>query len=650
MSFARTAHLLATAVLRKCAIADLRNCAIAQRCRTAVCLATVAAATILLTPPAAASDYVETEALFHARAIQEAFDTLATHIEDGSTAAVSWTGTTPPSSTGWLADWTARGLGARYCDNVLLVHVTTASMKGTGTNLGVVQLAPHLEAKARNRDVAPLHWLDAGTAEGILGRESITLPACFGTTPSDRPALAGPVVDPFTVTTDQVTFEHQARACPAGFHGTGQTWVREATQKLNGRGDPTGTPTTGPWSLLVDHCRADTVTWEYYRQSCTFTPGAPHVGTLTGDAVWRRQKSVTASGTSYGAPEFVSTTCWTDPNPTPPVPTETTSTTSETRSVSCGAGYTGSRTQRRTLTWRHLKWPWDASATVQRVSQTNWATSSNTCRRIPPPPPQCPQGQVGTPPNCVTPTPPPPGQCPQGQVGTPPNCVTPTTPQQCPQGQVGTPPNCVTPTTPQQCPQGQVGTPPNCTTPTTPQCPQGQVGTPPNCTTPTPPPPGQCPAGQTGTPPNCVTPTTPQQCPQGQVGTPPNCVTPTTPQQCPQGQVGTPPNCVTPTTPQQCPQGQVGTPPNCVTPTPPQCPQGQVGTPPNCTTPDPPKPPKKCVDRDKGGGCPKDSSGNNNGGRGGNVGGGWDTDGDGKADVADLSDVDEADRPNANYV
>ena len=192
----------------------------------------------------------------------------------------------------------------------------------------------------------------------------------------------------------------------------------------------------------------------------------------------------------------------------------------------------------------------------------------------------CPEGQVGTPPNCTTPPPP---MCPEGQVGTPPNCTTPPPPM-CPEGQVGTPPNCTTPPPP-ICPEGQVGTPPNCTTPPPPMCPKGQVGTPPNCTTPPPP---MRPEGQVGTPPNCTTPP-PPMCPEGQVGTPPNCTTPPPPM-CPEGQVGTPPNCTTPPPP-MCPEGQVGTPPNCTTPPPPMCPEGQVGTPPNCTTPPPPPPP-----------------------------------------------------------
>ena len=89
--------------------------------------------------------------------------------------------------------------------------------------------------------------------------------------------------------------------------------------------------------------------------------------------------------------------------------------------------------------------------------------------------PTCPEGQVGTPPDCTIPPPP---MCPLGQVGTPPDCTIPPPPM-CPLGQVGTPPDCTT-----MCPLGQVGTPPDCTTPPPPMCPLGQVGTPPDCTTP----------------------------------------------------------------------------------------------------------------------------------------------------------------------
>ena len=194
-----------------------------------------------------------------------------------------------------------------------------------------------------------------------------------------------------------------------------------------------------------------------------------------------------------------------------------------------------------------------------------------------PPPPMCPEGQVGTPPDCETPPPP---MCPEGQVGTPPDCETPPPPM-CPEGQVGTPPDCETPPPP-MCPEGQIGTPPDCETPPPPMCPEGQIGTPPDCETPPPP---MCPEGQVGTPPDCETPP-PPMCPEGQVGTPPDCETPPPPM-CPEGQVGTPPDCETPPPP-MCPEGQIGTPPDCETPPPPMCPEGQIGTPPDCETPPPP--------------------------------------------------------------
>lgn len=54
------------------------------------------------------------------------------------------------------------------------------------------------------------------------------------------------------------------------------------------------------------------------------------------------------------------------------------------------------------------------------INSTNKTNANFTLST--PPPPTCPAGQVGTPPNCTTPPPP---TCPAGQVGTPPNCSTP---------------------------------------------------------------------------------------------------------------------------------------------------------------------------------------------------------------------------------
>lgn len=112
------------------------------------------------------------------------------------------------------------------------------------------------------------------------------------------------------------------------------------------------------------------------------------------------------------------------------------------------------------------------------------------------PSPDCPQGQIGTPPDCFA-LPGVGNGCPDGQFGTPPDCTA--LPAGCPAGQVGSPPDCSTP--PAECPAGQTGTPPDCTTPPA-TCPAGQSGTPPTCTTPA----ATCPAGQTGTPPACAAP------------------------------------------------------------------------------------------------------------------------------------------------
>ena len=344
-------------------------------------LGAVLAGALGVTPAAMAQG--EAEALDHAQTIEAAWQRLEDHIRLRSTAATSWPGVTPPASTGWQADWTTRGLGALYCDSVLVVFAARADLKGVGDDQRSVRLAPHLEAARSHDEVPPLHWLQAGEAEGILGRASVSLPACMaGTAPSGRVALAGEVIDPFTVSNQVLTPERQDRACPAGTHGAGQVWARDLAQEVNGRGDDVGSPVPGPWRLLVDHCVADYTEWVHYRTACTFTPGPPHSGTLTGESVWRRQKSVSAAGETWlTAPEFVSTSCWTDPNPTPPTPTDWETTTTETRTASCGSGYTGTRTQQRTKTWSNRKWHWDASPTTRLTATGSWTTTATTCRK-----------------------------------------------------------------------------------------------------------------------------------------------------------------------------------------------------------------------------------------------------------------------------
>jgi hypothetical protein len=74
----------------------------------------------------------------------------------------------------------------------------------------------------------------------------------------------------------------------------------------------------------------------------------------------------------------------------------------------------------------------------------NTCVGINVCNQAPPPP-SCPTGQTGSPPNCSTPctsncSPPPPPPCTNGTVGTPPNC-------QCPTGTEAAGKSCQTPPT-----------------------------------------------------------------------------------------------------------------------------------------------------------------------------------------------------------
>jgi hypothetical protein len=69
-------------------------------------------------------------------------------------------------------------------------------------------------------------------------------------------------------------------------------------------------------------------------------------------------------------------------------------------------------------------------------------------------------------------------------------------PRVCPQGTVGTWPNC----RPRPCPKGTVGTYPNCRKVLPPKCPPGMVGRPPNCR------PRPCPPGRVRVRGRCIKP------------------------------------------------------------------------------------------------------------------------------------------------
>ena len=332
------------------------------------------------------------EALSHARAIAEAWRRLEDHILRRSGAAVSWTGSIPPAATGWLDAWTERGVRARYCAGTLLVYMEPASLKGVGRDQRAVQVAPHLYAGGDGGpQLAALHWLESGVAEGTAGRPDVAIPACLsdssfgGPLLSGRVALAGTVKDPHLDLRDRVSHERSVEDCPAGTHGGGRTMTREVRQTHDGRGDPVGDPVTGTWQVSIDDCRADYSEWEHYTLECSWLAGPPHNREMTGQEIWRREKTVTAAGVSWGTPEFVSTSCWEGRVPALPQAQVTESLRTETSSGACPAGYSGTVAMSRTVTERSTLWPWDSQPTMQDIPG-NWIADESGCQRIVNPP------------------------------------------------------------------------------------------------------------------------------------------------------------------------------------------------------------------------------------------------------------------------
>ena len=339
------------------------------------------------------------EALAHARAVTTAWRRLESYILEGSAgtpdpdgASVSgWSGAVPPAASGWLADWTLRGVRARYCEDTLLVYLAPERLKGVGRDHRAVQAAPHAYAGGGANGQAPvLHWLEAGRATGAAGRPSVTLPACLSDTafggplPSGRAALAGTVRDPYAHTNERVSRERQLEDCAADEHGQGRTRVRDVTQTHDERGNPVGDPVHGPWQLLIDECRADFTAWENYTLVCHWDAGPPHNRRMEGREIWRRLKSVTAEGETLGPPEFVSTSCWTGKVPVPPTAVVTETAQTEAMTDGCPPGYTGSQDYRRTATRRATQFPWDAEPVVQ-ISHGPWILETDSCQAVIPP-------------------------------------------------------------------------------------------------------------------------------------------------------------------------------------------------------------------------------------------------------------------------
>ena len=325
------------------------------------------------------------EALAHAGAVETAWRRLETHILEESTGPVAWTSAVPPTATGWQSAWTARGLEARYCGDTLLIYLAPETLKGVGRDHRAVHAAPHAYGGG---EVPVLHWLENGRAEGGAGRASVALPACLsaadagGPLPSGRAALAGRVRDPYRHTSESVSRERREEPCAEGEHGEGRTLVREVTETRNGRGDPVGDAVFGPWQVSIDLCRADYSQWEHYTLACHWDAGPPHNRRMEGREVWRRLKTVTAAGESLGAPEFVSTSCWSgEALPPAPEPEVTEDSREETKTGACPAGYTGSLGYRRTVTLRSTRFPWDGAPVTQTIYGA-WSVESDDCREV----------------------------------------------------------------------------------------------------------------------------------------------------------------------------------------------------------------------------------------------------------------------------
>ena len=351
------------------------------------------------------------DALAHARALEAAYDRLEQHITADATAATagSWPNDLPPAATGWVRDWTDRGIRARYCGDTLLVYVVEAGAMRGGTAQRSVQAAPRLYGPADTRGPA-LHWLRrAGTsgveAHGGAGRSSVVLPTCMTSgLPTDRVGLAsgaGAVPDPWTDTWVSRRADIEWRACPSGHHvpggriASGQRWrvVRERTMSRHGQ--PIGAETVASQAMERDHCVAD-----YTRHVCVPNASPPPVAV----ARYFRVEADPSGETRHR--QFT-------PAPVPPnpcasltaAPSVSVDETEFHRDASCaevaGAGWTGTAKDRRlrrvtTFSWlatpvtAYTPWVPDESNCVRRTDMRSTSTAcphsipryTGTARRI----------------------------------------------------------------------------------------------------------------------------------------------------------------------------------------------------------------------------------------------------------------------------
>ena len=362
-----------------------------------VWVGTVAVSMTGIVAPAqgAVDEHFRSHALRYAGMIERAYGRLNGHIRQHSAGAVSWSGAAvPPAATGWEAVWTEAGLRARYCDDVLLVYMGAAEVKGVGREHRAIQQArrSYLPERERGVKLPMLSWLESGEVVDAHGAVR-TLQPCMTASyteplPSGRAALAGDVVDPWTDVRERVSYENVVERCAAGEHGEVRK-QRTVTRSFNARGEEVGTPVHGAWTPAPGSwCRADYTYHEAFTRPCSWYQGEPFNREMEGTETWRMPVRVSADpdnpagGTrrTPGESEFVSSTCWGTPPGAVPVPSSSHEYFTEAEVLSCPVGMSGRIDVARQRITTTTTYPWGEEPLVT-VDYTNWSEASNTCAR-----------------------------------------------------------------------------------------------------------------------------------------------------------------------------------------------------------------------------------------------------------------------------
>ena len=421
------------------------------------------------------------EALGHASAIENAWRSVEERIGEtdaGDLWEDEWNGLSdPPVGDWWLQSWTDRGLTARYCSEVLAVYADRDELKGVGRDQRAVQVAPYTYGGGRTG--LQLILRGGRLYEGSRGREGGSLPGCMPAAPAtgDRVALVGGVDDPkLTPVGVRWRNEDRTRQCSEIGSDTGTFTERRRIplQTTAVTNCPGSDPNCNDLIELAGSPPAWPADCSARETMLSATPPELAPGAACSDWVrWESNCQIVYAPADPPATIQPPSITW-EPGP---VHTWTSSC-----SCSCQPGQivSGSCTRHwaQNTEWRvFVLRPGEPEIRTRYPARTNGqprlVNTVSTCSCTTPPPPSCPPGQVGTPPNCTTP---PPSTCPPGQVGTPPNC-TPITPQTTSGTEACTAPWSGTATWTQQPGQSRVYDFSGCSQSGTGACPDGQTGT-----------------------------------------------------------------------------------------------------------------------------------------------------------------------------